>query len=118
MKLEFSDGNAKFKRKDGSARRDTDHKVMIINQGTATECPSRKLGLCQLGDKKNCYAYHAERQFPACKPYRKRQEKQWKKLTVMDFVDQIYKVQIKTRRKLQVNWLRNRGARFGTFYWD
>lgn len=43
----------------------------IFNAGSATNCPSRKLGLCQAGD--DCYALKAERQYPNVLPYRERQ---------------------------------------------
>jgi len=43
----------------------------IFNSGSATNCPSRELGLCQAG--KLCYALKAERIYPAVLPYREKQ---------------------------------------------
>ena len=45
--------------------------TMIFNCGSATNCPSKKLGLCQAG--KHCYAKKAELCYPQVLPYRKRQ---------------------------------------------
>ena len=43
----------------------------ILNSGTALECPSLKLGLCQVGNK--CYAMVPEKIYPNVTPYRERQ---------------------------------------------
>jgi hypothetical protein len=43
----------------------------IFNCGTATECPSKRLGLCQCASV--CYAKKAEIIYPQVKPYRERQ---------------------------------------------
>jgi hypothetical protein len=43
----------------------------IFNCGSATHCPSRKLGLCQCPTK--CYAMQAERMYKQCLPFRERQ---------------------------------------------
>ena len=45
---------------------------------SATDCPSKKLGLCQLANCTDCYAYNAERQYPAVLPYRRRQSVLWR----------------------------------------
>ena len=63
-KLEVSMGNLKI-------GKDT----IIFNMGSATECPSRKNGMCKLGNK--CYAIKAEISYPDCKPYRDRQKSYW-----------------------------------------
>jgi hypothetical protein len=55
----------------------------IFNSGSATECPSRKLGLCQCPDK--CYAMKAERQYPNVKPYRERQRE-----ITLDIVPEVF----------------------------
>jgi len=60
--LELSIGNTKL-------GRDT----AIFNMDSATDCVSKKLGLCQLQDCNSCYALKAEIQYPACLPFRKRQ---------------------------------------------
>lgn len=54
--------------------------TLIFNMGTAQDCPSRKRGLCKLGNK--CYALKAEKLYHHYVPaYRKRQEKYWKNNT-------------------------------------
>ena len=48
----------------------------VFNLGKASDCPSRKLGLCQCAGI--CYAFNAERQYPHCVPqYRDRQKAYW-----------------------------------------
>lgn len=49
--------------------------TLIFNMGSGTNCPSRKLGHCKLGNK--CYALKAERLYPQCLPSRDRQEAYW-----------------------------------------
>lgn len=41
-----------------------------------------KLGLCAVGFA--CYALKAERQYPACLPYRRRQENYWDNVSIAD----------------------------------
>jgi hypothetical protein len=50
--------------------------TFIINITSATDCPSRRLGLCQIEENK-CYAMKAERQYPDVLPYRRAQEIVW-----------------------------------------
>jgi hypothetical protein len=57
--------------------------TLIFNMTPATNCPSKKLGLCKLPEK--CYAMKAERCYPQVLPYRKRQEWAWKDLTIKEF---------------------------------
>jgi len=52
--------------------------ILIYNLGSAEKCPSRKLGLCQLDNPRDCYAWNAEKQYPAPGPYRERQLHIWK----------------------------------------
>ena len=49
--------------------------TLIFNMGSATDCPSKKLGLCRHCDK--CYALKAERQYPQVRPFRDRQADYW-----------------------------------------
>lgn len=55
--------------------------TMIFNMGSATTCPSDKLGLCPMGGMNgdgSCYALKAECGiYPATLPYRHRQEDMW-----------------------------------------
>ena len=50
--------------------------TLIFNLGSASECPSKKLGLCLIPDEK-CYALKAEKMYPGCLPYRQRQSEYW-----------------------------------------
>ena len=67
-------GNSKFDGKLKKKKNDT----IIFNMGSATDCPSKRLGLCQLDNCRNCYAYMAELRFPKTLDYRRRQEAMWK----------------------------------------
>jgi len=60
IKIEFTKGNKKLPKT-----------TYILNVGTAHNCPSDKLGLCEVSDK--CYAKKAEIQYPDVLPFRKRQ---------------------------------------------
>jgi len=60
MKVEFSKGNKKLPKT-----------TYILNVGTASDCPSEKLGLCDVPD--DCYAKKAERIYPQVEPFRQRQ---------------------------------------------
>ncbi|MHA2431538.1 MAG: GP88 family protein [Promethearchaeota archaeon] len=62
--IELSNGNKKI-------GKDT----FIFNITPAKDCPSAKKGLC--GHASKCYALKAEKQYPACYPFRKRQAKYW-----------------------------------------
>ena len=61
------------------------HKIgfdtLIFNMGSATTCPSKKLGMCKVPDGK-CYALAPEKMYPTVKPYRDRQEKYWKETDI------------------------------------
>jgi len=67
----------------------------IFNLGSATECPSKALGLCALADE--CYAMKAEKQYPACKPYRDRQLSYWNSVDADQFADE-FLMAIKRKR--------------------
>jgi len=58
--IEFTKGNKKLPKT-----------TYILNVGSAHDCPSDKLGLCEVSDK--CYAKKAEIQYPDVLPFRKRQ---------------------------------------------
>lgn len=73
MGLEVSFGNNKL-----------DKSIVIFNMNPATTCPAEALGLCKVADI--CYAKKAERQYPAVRPYRERQEKYWDSVTADQFV--------------------------------
>ena len=85
------------------------HKIpvdtMILNMGAAFDCPSKALGLCQLPNPDDCYGKKAERQYPACKPYRYRQRDTWWNLSAAGIANDL--VQIASRkRKVPIKYLR------------
>lgn len=60
-------------------------KTAIFNMTSATDCPSKILGLCKIADI--CYAIIPEKMYPkTCKPYRDRQAAYWSDNTAEDFV--------------------------------
>jgi len=61
--------------------------TMIFNMGTATDCISKKMGLCKVGEK--CYALKAERMYKDCIPYRERQGSFWKVCSPQEFINQL-----------------------------
>lgn len=67
----------------------------IFNLGSATKCPSKALGLCALAAE--CYAMKAEKQYPACKPYRDRQLSYWNSADADQFTDE-FLMAIKRKR--------------------
>jgi len=82
----------------------------IFNIGSATDCPSKALGLCTLVAE--CYAMKAEKQYPACRPYRDRQLSYWNSVNAMQFKDDFVKAI--SRKKVKVNALRVNES--GDFY--
>lgn len=61
----------------------------IFNMTSASDCPSKKLGLCKAAKQgANCYARKAEYFRPFVLSYRKRQEKFWKNISAEDFAFQ------------------------------
>ena len=95
--MEYSNGNRKI---------GTD--TIIINMGSATSCPSAKLGLCQLSQNREsalskCYAYKAERMYKNSLYYRNRQEIAWKSKTAQEYIEQI---KVVTSKKIKLKYLR------------
>lgn len=73
----------------------------IFNMSSAKDCPSRKLGLCKaiVDGKCICYAQKSERNNRSfVLPYRRRQEKFWKKIDAENFCVQFLAISI-TRHK-------------------
>jgi hypothetical protein len=56
--------------------------TLIINMGSSKTCPSKALGLCLVADE--CYAADPEKMYPACLPYRTRQQKYWLAATAQE----------------------------------
>lgn len=73
----------------------------IFNMGSASNCPSLKLGYCQAykGGRHVCYALKAERLWPCVYPYRKRQEKFWKNITAEEFSRQFILINALVNKK-------------------
>ena len=69
----------------------------IFNPGSATNCPSKALGLCQAGD--DCYALKAEIQYPQVLPYRERQFKITQEVSAYDFAMALIEMYNKSRNK-------------------
>ena len=70
----------------------------IFNICSATDCPSRKLGLCQVVNAGHrCYALRDEQFYTGPLGYRRRQEKLWDSLTAEEFATQFVAV-IQARR--------------------
>ena len=85
-----------------------DKNIAIFNMNSATDCPSEKLGLCDVCDI--CYAKKAEKQYKAVLPYRRRQEEYWDSVTAQKFVDDLmekstYKAGAK-KGQLKIKFLR------------
>ena len=62
----------------------------IFNMGTATECPSKKLGFCQAYAQNGthvCYSKKFENGYrPTVFPFRKKQERYWKRTSAEQFI--------------------------------
>jgi hypothetical protein len=67
--------------------------TLIFNMGSATHCPSKLKGLCDI----DCYAKKAEVQYPAVLPARDHQEQYWLKTSASTIVNDIKKV-VKSKR--------------------
>lgn len=63
--------------------------TLVINMTSATDCPSRCLGLCQLDNPADCYALKAERMYKDCLPYRRRQADYYQNTTINQIIGDI-----------------------------
>lgn len=72
----------------------------IFNITSATDCPSAKLGLCQLCNTKKCYARRAEVFRPAVLPFRRRQAAFWDNIDPETFAAELLAYNSRKRRKL------------------
>jgi len=71
----------------------------IFNMCAAEDCPSKKLGLCEVVNKGiTCYADKAERTYRHVKAYRRCQQSYWRDRSSTEIVSEIAK-RIKSRRK-------------------
>jgi hypothetical protein len=90
--LAFTIGNSKI-------GKDT----LIINLGSASYCPSARLGLCNLAPKRfggsgQCYALKAERMYPSSKAFRAVQFFQWQAFSALEISDKIFSEVLRTSR--------------------
>lgn len=70
----------------------------VFNICSATDCPSRKLGLCQvINAGHRCYALRDEQFYTGPLAYRRRQERIWDSLSAEEFAEQFLEV-IRARR--------------------
>jgi len=78
----------KFKRGNKKLGKDT----LIFNMTSATNCPSKRLGLCQLKGRceSKCYALRAEKRFPAVLEYREEQAGDWTFLPAWHIMNRLH----------------------------
>lgn len=88
--MEMSRGNTKLPKE-----------YAIFNLSAASDCPSRKLGLCEVCNSGvKCYAEKAELGYtPQVLPFRRRQEKYWKSVNASQFVETFRKAIARLRKK-------------------
>lgn len=79
--------------------------TLIFNMTSATDCPSKSLGLCPIPDGK-CYALKAERLYPGCLPYRRRQEYYFDNRTGMGIGYDVYRLIEKYPSLKRVKYIR------------
>lgn len=84
--------------------------TLILNMGSATDCPAKKLGYCKLGSK--CYALKSERMYPVVLDYRTRQGEYWLGNSAIDIAFDL-SLSIDKRRKT-TKWFRFNES--GDFY--
>lgn len=78
--------------------------TLIFNMGSATDCPSKALGLCKLC--RVCYALKAERLYPGCLPYRTRQQGYWLKSDLTRVLHDFVILLSKGKRAQNIKYLR------------
>ncbi len=87
--------NIKIKRGNSKLAKDT----FVINITSYTDCPSRHLGFCTLGNR--CYARNPELRFNQTLPYRRLQEFIWDNTTAESIASQIIDMQKSAYKKAQ-----------------
>lgn len=70
--------------------------TLIFNMGSSKDCPSRKLGLCDIAS--NCYARKPERIYPQVLPYRNNQATYWTSTTAEKICEDMTNI-INSKRK-------------------
>lgn len=86
--------------------------TLIMNITSATDCPSRRRGLCQVPPGA-CYALKAEKRYDAVLPYRRRQNRVWDSLTAEEIAEDVKVLagrRAGRRRKIPIRYLRMQEA--------
>jgi hypothetical protein len=80
----------------------------IFNMSSATDCPSRKLGICKAeAQGAKCYAKKSERDYrPDVKPYREKQKDFWLSVSAKDFAFQFIIINSLRKKRTRFNALR------------
>ena len=90
----------KFSRQNKKIGRDT----LIFNMDSATNCPSKKLGLCDI--HKSCYALKAEKMYKSVLPYRQLQHDLWINQSVIEISKEIKAFLTNKRLKTPIKYVR------------
>ena len=77
--------------------------TLIFNITSATNCPSKRLGLCQIPNK--CYALRPEKRWKATLPYRERQTREWDSKTSKELATEL-KHEIQRHFKTIIKYIR------------
>jgi hypothetical protein len=79
----------------------------IFNMGSATNCPSKALGICKacVNGRNRCYALQAEFMYPSVKPYRDKQGQYWRSVSAEKFAFDFLTAKAKLK-KIEITHLR------------
>ena len=94
MKFNYSVGNMKI-------GKDT----LIFNMGSATDCASGRLGLCELFKTNACYALKSEKHYPNVLPSRTQQEQYWLGTNAIDIAEDVHKA-VSRKTKVAIKYVR------------
>lgn len=112
MHYKINSGNHVFSVSNGNSKIGKD--TLILNMGSATNCPSKFLGLCRIPAGK-CYALKAERLYPTCLPCREKQSDYWLNTEVWKIIEDFDTLLLKHKTlKARVKYLRFNES--GDFY--
>lgn len=93
--VECTLGNSKYRK-----NRNQKLRTMIVNMGSAHDCPSAKRGLCQLANTSKCYAFRDERMYKQCLPFRQRQALQWARTGASEIAESFLAMNGRLRKKI------------------
>ncbi len=82
--------------------------TLIFNMNSATDCPSKRLGLCDIEGGK-CYAMKAEKQYPAVLPYRRKQQRYWEEYAADEIANEL--AALIKRKRSPIKYIRFLGSR-------